>query len=191
MKRNNIQWSITVAAAVAAIVHILWPKLAIDAITVALILAAILPWLAPLFKKLKLPGGWEIEFQDLQEAKQRADKAGLLAPPAEAAAAQDFSFQVVANEDPNLALAGLRIEIERRLIRLAEAHGITRSRGVRALLGQLGERQLLTREQQSVLADMLGLLNNAVHGASVPDHAAEWALDVGPRLLKSLDDRNA
>ncbi len=190
MKPCRIQWGITIGAAILALGHVLWPKLAIDAVSVTLLLAAIVPWLAPLFKKLKLPGGWEIEFQALQKAKQRADKAGLLASPEEPAQAPDYSAQALAEEDPNLALAGLRIEIERRLVRLAERHGIARRRGgVGTLPRQLEERQLLTPEQSSVLADMVGTLNSAVHGASVSDQAAEWALEVGPRLLKSLDDQ--
>ena len=37
------------------------------------------------------------------------------------------------------------------------------------------------------LTDMLGTLNNATHGAGTSKEAAEWAMDVGPRLLMSLD----
>ena len=191
MKVRKIQIWITLGALAIAAIHVWWPTLAIDAVTVTLVLAAIVPWLAPLFKKLKLPGGWEFEFQELQQTKERAEKAGLLsaAPPALAAPPR-YSFQLVADEDPNLALAGLRIEIERRLVQLAEANGIDRSRrSAGALLRLLAERQVLTYEQQSVLSDMLGMLNQAVHGATVPRDAADWAMQVGPPLLRTLDER--
>jgi len=46
----------TVCAAVIALVHIAWPKLAIDAATVTLAVAALVPWLEPIFKKLKVAG---------------------------------------------------------------------------------------------------------------------------------------
>ena len=49
----------------------------------------------------------------------------------------------------------------------------------------------MTEHERSVLADMVGLLNNAVHGAKVDHRAASWAIDVGPRLLKALDERIA
>jgi hypothetical protein len=191
MKARKIQICISLAAVVIAGVHVFWPRLAIDAITVTLVLAAMVPWLAPLFKKLKLPGGWEFEFQELQQTKERAEKAGLLsAAPAALATPPKYSFQLVADEDPNLALAGLRIEIERRLVQLAEANGIDRSRrSVVALLRLLAERHVLTYEQQSVLSDMLGMLNQAVHGATVPREAADWAMQVGPQLLRTLDER--
>ena len=53
----------------------------------------------------------------------------------------------------------------------------------------LGERGLLTDEERSVLADMVGLLNSAVHGVEVDPHVADWALNTGRRLLVALDRR--
>lgn len=154
----------------------------------ALLVIALLPWLAPIFKSLEFPGGWKIEFQELQKAAARADEAGLLAP-SPASGPSEFTFQRVADEDPNLALAGLRIEIEKRLAKLAEKHGIeTSGRGLGQLLRVLAERQVLDNQARSVLADMTGLLNSAVHGATVDPRATDWAISVGPRLLKALDD---
>ena len=49
----------------------------------------------------------------------------------------------------------------------------------------------MTEHERSVLADMVGLLNNAVHGAKVDHRAASRAIDVGSRLLKALDERIA
>jgi hypothetical protein len=190
MTARKIQFSITIAAIIFVAVHLIWPNLAIDAVTLTLIIVAILPWLAPLFKSVELPGVVKVEFQDLQQAREKADRAGLLSAPADAASLPRYSFQLVADEDPNLALAGLRIEVERRLVQIAESHGqptVRQSAG--ALLRRLAELQLITGQEQSVLADMLGLLNSAVHGAAVDGRAAEWAMEVGPRLLRSLEDK--
>lgn len=57
------------------------------------------------------------------------------------------------------------------------------------LLRLLGQRDLISHQEQSVLADMMGLLNGAVHGAKIDNRAADWAMDVGPRLLASLDEK--
>lgn len=142
-------------------------------------------------QEAQTPGGWEIEFQELEKAKERAEKAGLLTPaPAGEFPSAAYSFQVVADEDPNLALAGLRIEIERRLVQFAEADGVDRPRkSAGLLLRLLADRQLISQEQTSVLSDLLALLNQAVHGATVPKAAAEWAIQVGPKLLRTLDER--
>jgi hypothetical protein len=143
---KRLRQTVSLGALLLALAHIVWPTLAIDAIALALIVIAILPWLAPLVKSLELPGGWKVEFQELQKAASRAESAGLLAaePSPEEAA---FSFQSIASRDPVLALAGLRIEIEKRLARLADVHGLNEGRrplGVGQLLRLLTQREVLT-----------------------------------------------
>ena len=187
---KRLRQVVSLGALLLALAHIIWPQLAIDAVALALIVIAILPWLAPLVKSLELPGGWKVEFQDLQKAASRAETAGLLAAePSQKEA--DFSFQSIASRDPNLALAGLRIEIEKRLSQLADIHALNSRRpmGVGQALRALAQAEVLTNEERSILADMVNMLNSAVHGAEVDSRAAAWAIDVGPRLLTSLDER--
>ena len=189
---KRLRQLVSLGALLLALAHIVWPQLAIDAVALALIIIAILPWLAPLVKSLELPGGWKVEFQELQKAASRAESAGLLA--AESSQKETaFSFQSIASRDPNLALAGLRIELEKRLSLLAEIHGLNsrRSMGVGQSLRALAQAEVLTGEERSILADMVNMLNSAVHGAEVDSRAAAWAIDVGPRLLTSLDERVA
>lgn len=113
----------------------------IDLTTLLLLVIAALPWLAPIFKSLELPGGLKVEFQELEKAKEEASRAGLLAKPAENK--REPAYLLVAQEDPNLALAGLRIEIERRLAAIARVKGLEDRR---YSIGQL-LRQLATKEQ--------------------------------------------
>jgi len=188
MRPVRIQIAITVTAIIAVAAHLLWPTLKIDGITVALVTIAAIPWLAPLFKSLELPGGWKVEFRELQQAKEDADRAGLLAPTSSLDSSRQYSFQLIADNDPNLALAGLRIEIEKRLQSIAEAHNISKRQGVSGLMRELLQQGVLSQEEYGVLADMIGLLNSAVHGATVDIRAREWAMETGPRLLKSLND---
>jgi len=190
MNVKRLQISITAIAGLIIAIHLIWPSLAIDAITLTLIIVAAIPWLAPLFKSLEFPGGWKVEFKDLAKAKEKADEAGLLAPSADVNASLEYPFQIVAEDDANLALAGLRIEVERRLRELAQSAGISIQRaGVGRLMRLLFEKEILTKQEYSVLSDMIGLLNAAVHGAEVDSKAADWAMEVGPRLLKALDER--
>lgn len=185
---RTTQITITVAALIIAFVHLKWPDLKIDSITLTLLLVAVVPWLSQIFKSLELPGGWKVEFQDLQKAKKRADEAGLLSGKVQSES--PYSFQLVVDDDPNLALAGLRIEIEKRLNQIAESYQMDTGRSSAGrLLRLLGQRDLISHQEQSVLADMMGLLNGAVHGAKIDNRAADWAMDVGPRLLASLDEK--
>lgn len=187
MTTKTIQISITTGALLIAIAHLFWPELKIDAITLTLILIAIIPWLAPLLKSVELPGGWKFEFQDLIKAQERASEVGLLAEPEDG---PEYSFQMVADEDANLALAGLRIEIENRLIKLAESSDIKIGRSsVGRLMRILSQREVLSNQERAVLEDLVGTLNAAVHGAEVDERSADWAMDIGPRLLKALDNK--
>ncbi len=88
--------------------HTYAPDLTIDGTTVSLIAIAVLPWLAPLFKAIELPGGVKIEFQELVKAEVKAKEAGLLSsrPIGGKAERHIYAFEAVAGDDPNLALAG-------------------------------------------------------------------------------------
>ena len=187
---NKIQAGISITALVIAIVHSIWPGVTIDSITVAMVVVSIIPWLAPLMKSVELPGGAKIEFREFEKAQEKAEKVGLLSKEVETRQIPDHTFLMVAEEDPILALAGLRIEVEKRLRTIADRQGIpTQHKGVGQLLRLLSENNLLSNEERSVLMDMVDLLNGAVHGKDVDDRTAQWALDVGPRILKGLDER--
>jgi hypothetical protein len=189
---KRLRQIVTLIALTLAFAHLVFPSLNIDAITVTLLGISVVPWLAPLFKSLELPGGWKVEFQEqLRETVERAEQAGLLAPPTAPTAPQaEYAFQRLVNEDPNLALAGLRIEIERRLVRLAAKNGIeVRGRGLSQLLRSLSDRSVLGFQERAILSDLTGLLNAAVHGAEVDRNTAAWAVESGVRLLEKLDER--
>jgi hypothetical protein len=189
MTVKNIKYTITISALVIAIVHLIWPAITIDAVTVALLGVAILPWLSSLFKSIELPGGLKIEYQDLEKIEERAHNAGLLTNDT-TKTKEDYSFQTVAPTDPNLALAGLRIELEKRLIQLAESRGLKpTARGLNTLLIDLNRRELIGGAERALLSDLASLLNSAVHGAAVDSSAASWALDIGPRILEALEER--
>lgn len=178
-----------VAVGLAAI-RILFPKIPIDATTIALLLIALVPWLSQIFSSVELPGGWKFVFRELKKTGERALEAGLIPATLTKVDEQRYSFQTVGMEDPNLALAGLRIEIEKRLKRLADKNDIgTRMQSIGSLLNSLSQRNLLSQQERSIIADMVGLLNQAVHGAKVDRQATQWAMDFGSKLLKSLDER--
>ena len=180
MNRSTISWIVTAGAITVAVARLLWPAIKIDAVTLILLAIAIVPWVASLFKTVELPGGLKIEFADLEKTRQKAQSVGLLARNA-----PDEPTKI---EDPNLALAGLRIALERQLRKIAERNGIHgEGRSVGSLLQVLQEQDLLNRGQTSLLSDLLPTLNAAVHGAEVDPRASQWAAEVGPRLIAGLE----
>lgn len=192
---RKLQLAISAGALLFALAHLIWPALKIDAVTVALVTVAVIPWLAPLFKTLEFPGGMKIEFQELERAKEEVQEAGLIPsereqPSPEVPPQRKYDFLAVQDSDPNLALAGLRIEIEKRLTTLAQASGVEpQRRGISGLLSALRQRDVLGRQEQQALGELSVLLDNAVHGAEVDKRATAWAADVGTSLIAELDRR--
>lgn len=188
-QRKVIQFSITGVAIVLAIVHLKFPDLKIDLITILLLVISILPWLSPLFKSIELPGGLKVEFSELKNAEAKAKKAGLIKDtPLDKEV--KYSFLKVVSIDPNLALTGLRIEIEKALIQICEKHNIPAERqGVGQLMRILSERQIINRQENAALLDMLSTLNRAAHGHGYDERIGDWAIEFGPKLLETLNEK--
>jgi hypothetical protein len=145
---------------------------------------AILPWLLKFVKSIKMPGGFELEMNRLEDRiEAELPKANL--PPAE----QHLFVELYAS-DPLLALAGLRIEIEKRLRRIAENNQInTKGSSLGSLVRELQKRELLGHNVASIINDMLPTINRAVHAQDVPADASDWVIKNGPSLLAALDDK--
>ena len=69
---------VSVLAAAAAVVHVAFPSLTIDVVTLGLLAVAALPWLAPVVKSLKF-GSLEVDLrdlrQDLHEVRSRVEES--------------------------------------------------------------------------------------------------------------------
>jgi hypothetical protein len=167
-----------------AILHISIPSLVIDAIVVSLLAIALVPWLGAFLKSLEA-FGFKVEYKEFVAIQHKADSVGILAPSS--LTPKEPAYLLVADSDPVLALAGLRIEIEKRLRRIAIAKGL-RAEGL--ALGQL-LRKLpnagLDADKVSVLNELTNLLNRAIHEGNVDKRTADWALDIGPRIIQSLE----
>ncbi len=192
MKAKPIQFLISTIAIILVIVHLVLPNVTVDLITVALLVIAIIPWLGSLFRVVELPGGVKVEYHELQKVTASAKKAGLLKKKSAKGrkSTKKPTYQEIGLEDPNLALAGLRIEIEKRLIEIARSHEIkVEKAGISSLSRILKDQKILTSQEHSVILDMVVLLNSAVHGAKVGDDATKWALDTGSQILHALDEK--
>lgn len=194
--KQKIKLTITITAALIATIHIIFPKINIDLITVVLIAFSIIPWVEPLFKSVELPGGIKLEFQDLQKLETEAKKAGLIKPEiqTETKAHQNevihYSFVEIAEQNQELALVSLRIEIEKRLREIASKYGIeTKKFSILNLINNLSSKRILTNDENSSLRDMIITLNQAAHGVEYDQRNAQWVIENGPKIIESLDSK--
>jgi len=185
------KWIISLVAISLAIAHIIFPGINIDNLTLLFFLVAILPWIFPIVKSVDVPGVGKIEFREVRRITEQAERVGLIeVEDVETRETTNFVFERVADQDPNLALAGLRIQIERSLSRLAEANGIRLERAsIRQYLDALVKRELVSAEEKKLLLDLTQLLNSAVHGAKIETEARDYAINTGRRILINLAAR--
>lgn len=165
----------------------------LSAVALGLIVLALAPWLIKILKTLEM-AGIKVEFREqLAQITERAEDAGLLSEPDQRLGTQE-TYESIYNSDPTLALAGLRIEVERRLGELATVSGLKGGpprRGVGQLIRILSDEGVLDRDEASVIADLLPLMNKAVHSEEYSQEAAGWAIRVGPELLAAIDRKIA
>jgi hypothetical protein len=99
-------------------------------------------------------------------------------------ASEDFLGQ-----DNSLALAKLRIDLERELRRLASTSGLTGTTsrvGLRRLVDELTRRRVLDEGTRSVLDDILPAMNQAIHGGEVSTESAALIVRLGNQVLLLL-----
>lgn len=195
IEKRIIQLSISTIGILFIVGHIIWPDIKIDGITVFLIIIVIVPWLAPIFKSFELPGGLKVEFHDLEKATKKLEESGFIKKESVSKKHQDhskYSFLNVVDIDSNLALSGLRMEIESRLKDLAEQNLIiVDNHGINQITRQLVEHGILSNQESTAILDILPILNNASHGHEVDKQIHKWVIEIGPQILDSLEARKS
>jgi hypothetical protein len=171
----------------------------------------LLPWCGSLIKSAKLPGGWEVTFREVDKAGEKITgetfSSSLSSSSSSASSSSSVSssssssfgatdddlmepsFVAVADYDPQLAVVGLRIEIERRIRTLANMCEIPPKRSLVQTLRMLVKKEALDQQFASGIEDLIAAGNQAAHGASVEPDVADWAVRIGPRVLDLLDKR--
>jgi hypothetical protein len=97
--------------------------------------------------------------------------------------------QNLLGQDNSLALAKLRIDIERELKRVASSVGLDEGvgyLGIRRLATELAKRQVLDPGAVAVLDDILSVANQAVHGKEVSTDTAAAVIRLGEQLIGIL-----
>ncbi|MEM3448174.1 MAG: hypothetical protein QXP38_04745 [Nitrososphaerota archaeon] len=129
------------------VLRIIHPQILIDTTTIALIIIMIFPWLIPYVKTIKLPGGTEIDFKEEVERAERLSQ-GLKIPKVtvkmyEVRPTPELTYHDLFKTDPNLALASLRIDIERKLREVAKRKELKREYGLGTILQELASRKII------------------------------------------------
>ena len=101
----------------------------------------------------------------------------------------DLSLGQLVGSDNSLALAKLRIELERELRHIAynnQTDISSRPLGVTGIAQELVARKILPATWLGTLKEITSVCNQAVHGTEVPDDITASVVRVGGQLLEQL-----
>ena len=174
------------------LVHLFCPNIVIDSVAIILLVLAFLPWIIESIKSIELSGIGKLELvgkDKMEKIDKKAQDAGI--SEMHDSVLDKYRFYSLRYDDPRLALAGLRIQLEDYLRRLAEKSSITEHSGLRQLVDVLYRHQNISNDEKSLLEDILGILNNAVHSklGKYDSDSFDWVFDMGMKLLISLEKR--
>jgi hypothetical protein len=147
-------------------------------------------------KKIKI-GEFEAEIEpgEVRRITEEVQRS-LPSTPADAATTTRSvtlvsAIKNLADTDPILALAKLRIELESRLRRLATELGPSaanvRNRSLARLIGTLTAAEVIDGSFGAALRDVIAICNRAVHGEDIRSVDAKQIVDTGSELLEALE----
>jgi len=178
------------------ILHAIFPQFAIDTTTIALIVILIFPWLLPYIKTAKLPGGIEITTREIEQLVEVTRRSAIGTEPVAARPIRDRTMppqrmhSMLFKTDPNLALASLRIEIERKLKEIARRRELDAERlPIEWILDILRQREIIGPSEFESLRLIIDVCNKAVHAEEVDPRLALTVLDIGDLALDYLDSK--
>lgn len=203
-KWRIVQISVTIGAVLLLVLHLIFPNVKVDAVSVVLLFFVVLPWIIPFLKSFELPGGFKIELQDVVDITQKIKDVKIQpSVPKELlpkkVTISEFSgrdeverLKIIAKADPNLALAGLRLALERQIRGVSAGEKIANSdrAPLHSLLKELNLKGILPKGSNEGIQATLHLLNKAVHGAKITPEVAEQVVDTVHAHLGTLSYDN-
>ena len=195
---KTIQWIAFIFLLGIIIVRGFWPEsFALDKYSIGLLFLLAIPLLAPFLKRAKWFGA-EFDFKEniqqlddlVEESNEEAKSVAEKTRPTEFI--ETFSAESAMNlveQDPNLALAALRMEIE-RILRVAYQTRINPELpgkySISFIIRELHKEEVIGNHQQEALHQIIRLCNEAVHGGNVSISDAIKVIDLTIELSHSF-----
>lgn len=193
-----MHWVLVITGIALIAVHGFLPAVfRIDNVTILIFFILFLPFVAQYLRKAKFPGA-EFEFKDeireteklvqmsVEQAKE-SDKTGKT----KILPFETFKLSAVKellDSDPILALAALRIEIEKKLRLLGDFLGISdRDKfSISNFIEAIKKKELLSFEQTTALRKIFNMCNKAIHGSLISKEEAREIIGLAEELNKTF-----
>lgn len=196
LRNYIISGAISLLMIVFALIKLFASNAQFDHQVVILLMLAAGPWLLPLIKSIRLPGGMKIELWEISDREaitEQANNFDIFSEGAEIQALRPkYSFWDIAATNPKMAIASLAIEIEDRLRTMdASARDNLGDLELKEILLALWKGKRLRYEEISFIEDVMAVFASAMDSKSAKFEycSVNWALQIGSRILHCLDRR--
>lgn len=175
-------------------IRILKPELNIDTSSIIVLVLAVIPWIYKNIKSLEISGLGKIEFIN-EKQKKKIDKKAIDAGISNINLDdinKKYNFYNLRYDNPKLALAGLRIEIESILNEIAKKNNLKiYNTGLGNITNILIKKELIDKNEKAIISDIIVILNKAVHSQleKYESESFDWVFDLGLKLLESLKSK--
>jgi hypothetical protein len=186
---------ITLIGIALIIIHGFWNDIfLVDYFTVIILFILCIPFFSKFLKRAKVPGA-EFEFreeiestkkaveQSVEKSKSRTDGKPK---PLPFETFNTRTVKILLDSDPILALASLRIEIERKLRLAAKYFKLPNRNTLSEIIEALMERGILSPEQATALKKIVEMCNKAIHGYDISGDEAGEIIHLTEELNKSF-----
>ncbi len=193
---NNLWWIILILSVFLLISHMFsFQRITVDNITIILVLVVLMSPFISAIKKIKY-GDFEAEIntKEVQKVEKEVEDQIEELSPVELKAMREFAvferIENLTNEDPILALAKLRIEIE-KIITKIHALSNLESRSIQhyplsKMIVDLKKNEIIPSKIFSPLREVVAICNRAIHGEEIRKEDAKTIIKTGLNLIKFL-----
>ncbi len=191
-------WLIFITGIMLIVARGFWSDVfTVDVFTVVILFILFIPFVAQYLRKAKFLGA-EFEFKDeIRETEKLVQLSVEQAVKSETAGEKKIlpfeTFKLSAvrellGSDPVLALAALRIEIERKLKLLVHFLDlpIRNEWSISKLIEAVRKRELLSYEQVTALQKIVSMCNKAIHGSLISKTEAREIIDLAEELNRTF-----
>lgn len=193
-----MHWLAFITGLALIVVRGFWSDIfVVDAFTVLILFILFIPFVAQYLRKAKFPGA-EFEFKDeIRETEKLVQLSIEEAEKSQSAGEKKIlpfetfrlsTVRELLDSDPVLALAALRIEIERKLKLLVDSLDlpIRNEWSISKLIEAVRKQELLSSEQVTALQKIASMCNKAIHGSLISKTEARKIVDLTDELNRTF-----
>lgn len=190
---DHLWWVTFVVAAALLVVHSLnVVSLNVDSTSILLLLIILISPFVSSITKIKY-GDFEAEIDskeverikaNLENVEEAQKSEGEHHP--EVLDATDSIYEL-AESDPVVALAKIRIELEKSLKRLARTTSVEVRRPILGfIVKSLSSHEIISRQMGKSLSEVISICNRAIHGETIADDDARTIIELGVALIEEI-----